>query len=122
MNIDRVEFKVDPANRVVIATIRDIGYDAVKCFDYKFLPHAANNFSFFSSGNNQKFFMPCSLKAVAHCHPEDKFDAEIGKKIALNKLVEKYNNSLDKHLRNIYFAMNKCLDNMNIYLKKHKVI
>ena len=72
--------------------------------------------------DSQKFMMPYAMKAVARCIPEDEFSVEEGKKIALKKLTEKYNNSLDRHLKHIYNTFYKCLDNMEGYLKVHKVM
>lgn len=122
MKLENVEFKVIPEHRIVVAQISGIRYDAIETFNYKFLPHAASGFlvnSYFCHGD-QRFYMPYSLKAVARCHPDDVFDVEKGKKIALDKLIDKYHISLDKHLMNIRKAMNRCLDNMDIYFEKHK--
>lgn len=121
MDLNKVEYKVMPEHRVVIATIRNITYDPEHIFNDKFMPHASSKM-YMNLIYNQKFCMPDALKAVARCHPEDEFDAEKGKAIALNKLVEKYNESLDRHLYHIATSMRKCLDNMDTYLKKHKVI
>ena len=121
MKNENVEFKVIEDKRVVIATIKGIAFDAIHVFNDKFMAHATSSLRV-SSYYDQKFMMPYSLKAVARCLPDDNFDVEEGKKIALKKLTEKYNNSLDRHLKHIYDSFDKCLDNMENYLKAHKVM
>ena len=121
MKHEYVEYKVIEDKRIVVAQISGIQYDAINVFNDKFMAHATSNLSM-SAWRDQKFFMPKSMKSVARCIPEDEFSVEEGKRIALKKLSEKYNNSLDRHLRHIYNAMNKCLDNMGEYLKEHKMI
>lgn len=121
MKHEKVEFKVIEDKQIVVAMIKDIQYDAVHAFNNKFLPHA-NSDMYMNCFYNEKFFMPHALKAVARCHPDDEFSVEKGKQIALKKLTEKYNASLDRHLGHIYKHLDKCLDNMAIYLAAHKVI
>lgn len=125
MNNNRVEFKVIEEQRVVVATIKGTTYDAINVFNSKFLAHATSSLvidDMWVKNRNQKFFMPHSMKAVARCIPEDEFSVEKGKQIALKKLSEKYNKSLDRHLKHIHDDMKKCLDNMEVYLKRHKMI
>ena len=121
MKHDNVEFKVIEDKRIVVAQISCIQYDAIHVFNEKFMAHATSNLNM-NAWYDQKFFMPKSMKAVARCIPEDEFSVEEGKRIALKKLSEKYNNSLDRHLAHIAKSLQKCLDNMNVYLKTHKVI
>ena len=122
MKTENVEYKVIKDKRIVVASIKDIQYDAIHVFNDKFLAHATSHLYLNANWGNQKFMMPYSMKAVARCMPDDPFSVEKGKQIALKKLSEKYNSSLDRHLANIYKSLGKCLDNMNTYLKKHKVI
>ena len=122
MKNENVEFKVIEDKRVVIATIKNIQNDAVNAFNDKFVAHATSSLWIGANWCDQKFMMPYALKAVARCLPEDEFSVEEGKKVALKKLTEKYNNSLDRHLKHIYDAFYKCLDNMEGYLKTHKVM
>lgn len=122
MKHENVEFKVIEDKRIVVAKISDISGDAIEAFNNKFLPHATSKLWMSAAWSDQEFYMPISLKVVARCHPDDEFDVEKGKSIALKKLTEKYNNSLDRHLKHIYNALYKCLDNMEDYLKAHKVM
>lgn len=121
MKHDNVEYKVIEDKRIVVATIKDIQYDAMYVFNDKFMAHATSDIEV-GMWPNQKFMMPYSMKAVARCDPNDEFSVEKGKQIALKKLSEKYNQSLDRHLVHISKAMKKCLDNMDVYLEKHKMI
>lgn len=121
MKHDYVKYNVIEDKRIVVAQISGIQYDAINVFNEKFMAHATSKLEM-NAWRDQKFFMPKSMKAVARCIPEDEFSVEEGKRIALKKLSEKYNNSLDRHLGHIAKAMQKCLDNMNEYLKTHKVI
>ena len=116
-----VEFKVIEDKRVVIATVRDITFDPIHVFNKKFMAHSTSNIEL-AAWYDQKFMMPNSMKAIARCIPEDEFSVEKGKQIALKKLTEKYNQSLDRHLKHISDSMKKCIDNMDIYLKEHKVL
>lgn len=122
MKTECVEYKVIKDKRIVVASIKGISNDAIHVFNDKFLAHATSDLNIEAFWPNQKFFMPYSMKAVARCIPDDEFSVEKGKQIALKKLSEKYNASLDRHLMHISKAMKKCLDNMDVYLEKHKMI
>ena len=122
MKTENVEYKVIEDKRIVVASIKGISNDAIHVFNDKFLAHATSDLNIEAYWPNQKFFMPYSMKAVARCIPGDEFSVEKGKQIALKKLSEKYNSSLDRHLAHIYKSLNKCLNNMSFYLEKHKVI
>lgn len=116
MELSKVKFMVDEKNRVVTATIRDISSDAIKTFNKKFLIHAGNDFNLsINSDKYQKFMMPDYLKVVVHCHPDDTFDEKIGKRIASDRLIDKYHSSLNKHMLNIADAVYKCLYGDNGY-------
>lgn len=121
MKHDNVEYKVIEDKGIVVATIRCIGFDPIHVFNEKFMAHSTSCLKI-DTYYNQKFMMPYSMKAVARCNPEDEFSVEKGKEIALKKLSEKYNHSLDRHLKHIYDAMHKCLDNMDRYLEEHNMI
>jgi hypothetical protein len=121
MKHDNVEFKVIEDKRIVIATIRGISNDPIEVFNKKFMAHATSDM-FMDAWHNQKFMMPNSMKAVARCIPDDEFSVEKGKQIALKKLSEKYNNSMDRHIKHMSVAFHKCLDKMDEYLKEHKMI
>ena len=119
MENSRVEYKVIPEQRIVIAKINNIEDDAINFFNKKFLAnitssiHVTNNWY----KDDEKFIMPRSLKCVARCHPDDVFDEEVGKRIALKKLSEKYNRCLDKHLAHFLVSFDKTLKIMDKYFE-----
>lgn len=117
MDNTRVEYKVIPEKGIVIAKIGGTYWDAMEAFNRKFLSTSTSSLEINNFGRDEKFCMPYMFKAVARCHPEDIFDEEKGKRIALNKLSEKYNRSLDKHLANIMLALDKTLKNMDHYFE-----
>jgi hydroxymethylpyrimidine pyrophosphatase-like HAD family hydrolase len=116
MNHNRVEYKVIPENRVVIATIKNTSGDALREFNKKFLSNATADLMLMAH-TSEKFRMKNSYKSVARCHPEDVFDENKGKAIALKKLSEKYNKSLDKRLAHIMVAFDKTLETMDKYFE-----
>lgn len=120
MDNTRVEYKVMPEQGIVIARIYGTDHDAIDTFNRKFFANTTSALSVvreYWNNDNGRFTMPRSFKAIARCHPEDVFDEEKGKKIALNKLSEKYNHSLDKHLANIMLVLDKTLKNMDEYFE-----
>ena len=120
MDNTRVEYKVIPEKRIVIANIYGTEHDAIDIFNGKFFANTTSALSIvreYWNHDNGRFTMPRSFKAVARCHPEDVFDEEKGKKIALNKLSEKYNRSLDKHLANIMLVLDRTLKTMDHYFE-----
>ena len=121
MDINRIEYKVIEDKGIVVATIRNIEWDPSWFFNTHFLAHASASFQMLTFFD-QKFCMPYSMKAVAKCHPNDQFDVEKGKAIARKKLINNYNASIDRHITHYRKALQKCMDEMDIYLKKHKMI
>ena len=117
MNYDRITFKVIPENKVVVAEVCNTRFDAVHAFNNKFLEQSSASLYLRVYDDNNKFIMPDKFKAVARCHDEDEFNEEIGKNVALKKLVEKYNKSLNKHLAHILVHTNKALESMDVYFK-----
>lgn len=122
MNANRVKYTVIEEKGIVKATIDSCTFDAVQVFNQKFMEHSTSSLylSWFDLSDS-KFMMPHSFSVVAKLHPEDKWNEEEGKRIALRKLATKYNHSLDKHLANIYKAMMKSMDKMHTYLVEHKM-
>lgn len=117
MDSSRVEYKVIPEHRIVVAEIRGTSYDALDMFNDKFLACASSAPYLWLNKQDEKFLMPWRMKAVAHCHPDDVFDEKKGKEIALKKLSEKYNRSLNKHLFNILHCLDVTLKRMDKYFE-----
>ena len=48
--------------------------------------------------NKKKYMMPPTFKVSTVCDPEDKYNVEEGKKIAKEKLMKHYHESIDKRI------------------------
>ena len=119
MNNNRVIFKVFPEHRVIKAEIDDCVFDAIYEFNRKFLAHSTSSLSlstFYCT--DERFLMPNTFSVVVRCHPVDKFDEEKGKRLALNRLADKYTKSLNKHLENILNAIDESLVELAFHLYK----
>ena len=121
MNNNRVIFKVFPEHRVIKAEINDCEFDAIYEFNRKFLSHSTSSLALSTFYcRDEKFIMPNTFSVVVKCHPVDKFDEEKGKRLALNRLADKYTKSLNKHLENILNAIDESLYELANYLSNDK--
>ena len=119
MNNNRVKYIVVKDKGIVRAVISGCEFDALLAFNKKFMLPSTTCLALditFGHESDEKFTMPHQFSAVARCHAEDEWDEEIGKKIALKKLSEKYNKSLDKHLANMFDTMISVMDKTSVYL------
>lgn len=108
MNTNNVEYRVYAEKGIVIAMIRPNSNEALEEFNNKYMAQSTSGIELGFNWWNSTFMhfaMPNKLTAVAKCHPEDTFDEELGKRIALNKLRKKYNTSKNKRL----YKMLECL-------------
>lgn len=122
MNINRVKYVVIKDKGIVRAIISGCKYDAFDAFDKKFMSPSTHYLALCVNKNHEKFIMPYQFSAVAKLHPEDEWNEETGKKIALKKLSEQYNRSLDKHLANMYDALSSTMDKMKVYLEERNML
>ena len=122
MDNKRVKYVVIKDKGIVRAIISDCKYDAFHAFDTKFMLPSTFYLELNGTRNNEKFNMPHQFSAVAKLHSEDEWDEEIGKKIALKKLSEKYNESLDRHLANMYDVLSSVMDKMKVYLDDRNLL
>lgn len=122
MNINRVKYVVIKDKGIVRAIISGCKYDAFDAFDKKFMSPSTHYLALCVNENHEKFIMPYQFSAVAKLHPEDEWNEETGKKIALKKLSEQYNRSLDKHLANMYDALSSATDKMKVYLEERNLL
>lgn len=93
----------DGSNRQrVIATLRNCEDDAynVLC---KYLPNYIHI-------DKSAVKMPNYIRAVATCHVNDTYDSEIGKKVAKEKVIRKYNRAMTKILNRFGADMSEYLD------------
>lgn len=121
MNNNRVIFKVFPEHRIIKAEIDDCMFDAINEFNRKFLAHSTSSLAlstFYCKG--EKFLMPNTYSVVVRCHPDDEFDEEKGKRLALDRLADKYTKSLNKHLDNILISLDKSLERLAEYLSDYE--
>lgn len=117
MNNNRVIFKVIPEHRIVKAEINDCEFDAISEFNRKFLAHSTSSLTLAPANiYDEKFMMHNTYSVVVRCHPDDEFDEEKGKRLALDRLADKYTKSLNKHLGNILNSLDKCLDKLAEYI------
>lgn len=86
-----VQYNVDEKNRVVTASIHGTQLDCYRTV------HKVLGSKYQLSGRIEKAcLMPNVFEGVAHCHPDDTFDADIGKRIALSRLLKQYHKSRRK--------------------------
>ena len=122
MNNNRVIFKVIPEHRIIKAEINDCEFDAISEFNRKFLAHSTSSLGLFAIGRgyDERFMMRPTYSVVVRCHPDDEFDEEKGKRLALDRLADKYTKSLNKHLDNILISLDKSLERLAEYLSDYE--
>lgn len=52
----------------------------------------------------EKFMMPDKFRTVVQCDPRDKFDPEVGKRWAKERILQRYYKALDKRIDKFYDA------------------
>ena len=87
-----IKYYCMPEKGKVIAVLTDCKYDAVNKIDKICMD---TDFYFMC---DEKFYMPNSFKATAQISGGDMYDEAIGKKIAREKLMNKYYTSFDKRM------------------------
>ena len=127
MDHSRVKYVVDEANRVVVAEIEGVDLDAQAKLNNKIIPvvssklkvHSISKGSWDPWGDSvtDEFIMPYKLRAVARCHPEDTWDIEKGKQIALKKLDEKYEAAINKRINNFANVLSSAVLAIDEYLE-----
>ena len=121
MNNNRVIFEVIPEHRIVKAEINDCEFDAISKFNRKFLAHSTSSLTLTPANcYDEKFMMQNTYSVVVRCHPDDEFDEEKGKRLALDRLADKYTKSLNKHLDNILISLDKSLERLAEYLSDYE--
>ena len=121
MDTNRVQYKVIKEHGIVVAEIDCTKWDAIEEFNNRFLAHSTDSLKIdIAKWNDEHFVMPKAFKAVAKCHEDDVFDENIGKRIALNKLIDKYERSKNNKLAHIMIAFDKTLKAMDKYFETHE--
>lgn len=87
-----IRYYVNNEKRQVIGVLDGTRYDVLKKIN-KLIDN--ENFGCYY---NVKCLMPDSFKVVVTCDPSDKFDIDIGKKIAKKRIMDRYYKSFDKRM------------------------
>lgn len=83
MDTRDIRYYVNEEKKTVAAVIDNCAEDAVADLMDKF----SNSFM----PNLAMLIIPDTLKAKVKCHPDDEWNEEIGKQVAKEKLIKKYN-------------------------------
>ena len=101
-----VAFSVIEEHRVVIAELEGCAMDALDFY--------TERSSFVQCAISEKALvkvaLPLALRSVARCHPDDHFDAEVGKRIAYRKLRKKYWMKYSDRLSKLIYHMRKACE------------
>ena len=65
--------------------------------------------------------MPNTYTAIARCMPGDEYDFEVGKRVAIKKLSEKYNKAVDKRVARFAKHMTMVVESANKYLENKTI-
>lgn len=97
MRNEDVKYYVNEDKRTVVAVIDGCNWDA-----YNEVEKIVENYGVHVSDYNKVVYMPRTFKGIAKCHPEDKWDEEVGKKVARHKLLVAYNEAKFNAIRGYY--------------------
>lgn len=122
MKMENVRYSVVKDRGIIRASIIGCKYDALREFNKRFVAHSTSAMWTWVDKDDSRFVMPHKFSVTIKLHPDDVWDENKGKNIALRRLAEKYNRSLDKHLLNIYKALTKSMGKMETYLSDHHLI
>ena len=87
-----IKYFVNEDKRQVIGVLDGTEFDAINKINKMM---ADTNFCFCM---NEKYMMPSSFRAVVQCDERDEFDPEIGKRIAKERILDRYYPALDKRV------------------------
>ena len=94
-----IKYFVNEEKRQVIGLLDGTRWDAVNKINKMMLD---TDFCLCMCG---KYEMPHEFRAVVTCDPSDEFDVEVGKKIAKQRILDRYYTSLDKRVNQFFDAM-----------------
>ena len=119
MKLENVKFQ-ECGNGVIRATTaKNCRYDAIDKINKKFIATSTSNIviDFGHYCNDNPYLMKDNYTAIARCGEGDEYDVEIGKRIALKRLSEKYNSALNKRIARFLTDMDKSLKSMDKYFE-----
>ena len=96
-----VQYVVIPEERKTIAILYQTQFDAINQIK-KLMKNSTLGIE-----NNKKYMMPSTFKVSTVCDPEDEYSVEEGKKIAKEKLMKHYHESIDKRINMFKKEVNK---------------
>lgn len=112
-----MKFFVNEEKRTVVAIIEDCSLDFIKRISKNPFNEMGYIASTYSNGN--WIYMNDSYKGIAKCAPDDEFDVEIGKTIAMNRALRKYYSDL----RNKFGRyVDMCDEIMGLGLDNYKMV
>ena len=106
-----IKYYVDEDNRRVIGVLNGTDYDAINKINKMIgdLPFCACP---------EKYMMPHGFKAIVKCDQHDEFDAEKGKEIAKQRILDRYYQSFDKKIakfrEDLLMLNGKCFESVDI--------
>ena len=120
MDTNRVVFEEFP-NGVVKASISGCTFDALNKINRKFVSTVTASIEIADTWTKaaKKYKMNSTYSAIARCMQGDEYSFEEGKKIALKKLNEKYNKSMDKRINLFLKHIKQVCNNTEEYMKNH---
>ena len=87
-----IKYFVNEEKRQVIGVLSNCQWDAIRKIDKMI---ADTEFCFCPS---DKYMMPKEFRAVVQCDERDEFDPEVGKRIAKERILDRYYPALDKRV------------------------
>ena len=102
INGHEVNFYCNEENRIAKATIKNCDNDVLKGLNDDFglkIDHGL--FAYTAERHLSKIKLPRTMSCIAHCHPDDVFDEELGKRVAYKKLRKKYWSKYAKRMYNL---------------------
>ena len=94
-----IKYFVNEEKRQVVGLLDGTRWDAINKINKMMLD---TDFCLCMCG---KYEMPNEFRAVVTCDPSDEFNAEVGKQIAKQRILDRYYASLDKRVSKFFDAM-----------------
>ena len=93
-----IKYFVNEEKRQVIGFLADTQWDA-----YNKISKMIRDTDF-CVAPKEKYMMPSEFKAVVQCDPNDEFSVEEGKRIAKERILDRYYSALDKRVGKFFDA------------------
>lgn len=93
-----IKYFVNEEKRQVIGVLSNCQWDAIRKIDKMI---ADTEFCFCPG---EKYMMPSEFRAVVQCDERDEFDTEVGKRIAKERILDRYYPALDKRVNKFFDA------------------